>query len=623
MNRQIVPQLPSARTFQAPNVITDVGADGAVLVRSGIELPPHPPSLPHMFSETAARYPARPFMRQRCGIDGNWIEITYKEALDKARAIAQWLLNDGAQAGDVVAILSGPSIEHALVMLGTQVAGLAAAPLSVAYSLLSTDHVRLKDCVAKVSARYVFADQATPFAKALLALREHNPGLRFILGNGTVDGIAAHPLDSLTAVPVTADVDRAMADVGPLSIARVMFTSGSTGSPKATPQTHKCMVVTVAQMEALGLLDFAGEGPQHLEAMPFSHIMAGNFNFNNVIRAGGTIHIDEGKPTPALISKTIANLREVSPHFFITVPAGYAMLCDAMENDAELRQSFFKNLRYIGFGGALMPDHVAARLRRMAHATRGEEVPIFSFYGATEFLFGALQYWNSPNMHVIGLPLPQVEMKLAPVDGKHELRVRSPALMPYSGYIGESIPHGKIFDADGFYRTGDAVRWCDPARPEEGLVFDGRIAEEFKLISGTFVCVAPLRSDLLSACGSLVQEIVICGLNEEWIGALIWLNEPVARQLAGDTAAGWTRAQLARTPAVTDALKRHLARHNAGNPGSSRQVRRALVMSEPLSYDANEVTDKGTASQMIVRTRRAADVRRLYQGAAAPDLIDL
>ncbi|MEP6501723.1 MAG: AMP-binding protein [Betaproteobacteria bacterium] len=297
----------------------------------------------------------------------------------------------------------------------------------------------------------------------------------------------------------------------------------------------------------------------------------------------------------------------------MTVPAGYAMLCDAMEADASLRDGFFRNLRYVGFGGAVLPDPVAQRLRALSRAARGREIPIYSFYGATEFLFGTLQYWNSPRMDVIGLPLPAVELKLAPVDGKFELRVRTPTLMPRSGYLGASIPDEQLFDEDGFYRTGDAVRWCDDADPEQGIVFDGRVVDEFKLATGTFVCVTPLCTELLSACDPLVQHIVVCGLNEAWVGLLVWLDARATATLTGEQAAA--------------ALRERLQEHNRRNPGALRRIRRALVMSTPLSYDRNELTDKGTVSQIVTRTRRADDVRRLYDtphdGPAGADLIDL
>lgn len=599
-----------------PSIRIEQRSDGSILALSTLSLPLVAQSLPHLFEATALVYPCRIFMRQRVAPGSAWLSVTYGEARQKVRSIAQWFLDQGVQQGDVVAIISGPSISHALLMLGAQTCGMAVAPLSAGYALLSSDHAKLKRCVAQSGARYVFADDAQAFSKALGALAAQDSRLQFVVGEQADASVNATPLDVLFDTTATAAVDTAMNAITQQSLARLMFTSGSTGAPKAVPQRQACLTVTVAQSEVLGLLDFDGEGPQHLEAMPFSHIMAGNFNFNNVVRAGGTIHIDDGKPTPQLFHHTLANLREISPHFFLTVPAGYAMLCHAMEKDAGLRDKFFENLRYIGFGGAVLPDQVAARLQKLALAARGERVPIYSFYGATEFLFGAMQYWNSERMDVIGLPVPGIEVKLAPVENKLEFRVRGPTLMAPSGYLNEAIPPQQLFDEEGFFRTGDAVRWLNPQHPEQGLVFDGRIAEDFKMSTGTWVSVASLRVDVLSACDPFVSEAVICGLNQEWLGALLWLNETAVRFFLGDAGSNLSSADLTLEPRIAQALRRAIEKHNAASPGSARRLARVLIVAEPLSYDANEVTDKGNASQHMVRTLRAADIERLYAADA-------
>lgn len=615
--------MKSSRT-PIPSVSIERRPDGSTLVVSPLGMPPPAQSLPHLFEATARAYPARTFIRQRIVSGGEWRAVSYEEALLRVRSIAQWFIENGARHGDVVAIISGNSIEHALVMLGAQACGMAVAPLSAAYALLSSGYARLKRCVTQSGARFVFASDGLSYGNAISALATADERLRFIVAGRCPAGVSATDFEDLLRTVATPAVATAMAALTHQSVARLMFTSGSTGSPKAVPQRHACLVVTVAQTEALGLLDFDGEGPQHLEAMPFSHIMAGNFNFNNVLRAGGTIHLDDGKPTPQLFHHTLANLHEISPHFFLTVPVGYAMLCDAMEADAELRERFFKNLRYIGFGGAVMPEQVAARLQKLALEARGERIPMYSFYGATEFLFGAMQYWSSERTDVIGLPVPGADVKLVPVDGKLEFRVRGPTLMATSGYVGESIPHGQLFDEEGYFRTGDAVRWLDPLVPERGLVFDGRIAEDFKLSTGTWVSVASVRVEVVSACDPLVREAVICGLNETWLGALLWLNDSAVRTFLG-TSAATSSEELAVDPRLKQALRRALRAHNEAASGSARRIERALIMIEPLAPDANEVTDKGNANQRVVRTRRAKDIERLYRSdpESHPDIIDL
>ena len=580
-----------ARTPE-PSVIATTDADGVIRLRSGLELPEPARSLPHLFDSIASQFPDRPFLRQRTPA-GPWREVTYARAKRDADGLAQWLIDNGLGFGDSVSYLSAPSIEHGIAAVGVQRSGAAIAPVSVAYSLLSRDHARLRQCVASIGARVVIVDDAVRYASAMQAVADLE--VMFVAVEGSVPGLEIFYWKDVVATVPTSELTTRMGAIQPETIARIMYTSGSTGSPKPTPQPQSNLTVTVAQVEAVNLHDFGGEGPQVLEAMPFSHIMAGNFNFNNVIRAGGTIWIDDGKPTPDLFAQTIANLRDVSPHFFITVPLGYAMLCDAMEADNDLRDRFFRDLSYIGFGGAVLPQSVERRLLALSRAARGEEVPIYSFYGATEYLFGALKYWVGGSTEVIGLPLPATELKLVPNEDRYEMLVRSPTLMPRSGYIGAPEASAALFDEEGFFWTGDAVRFADPADPTKGIVFAGRLADDFKLLSGTYVSAAALRQDLLQACDPIVSEAVLCGLNEGHIGALVWI----------------------RGPAAVDELCDRIAAFNARQSGSARRIATALIMGEPLSFDNGELTDKGNVAPRVVRERRAHDVARLF--AANPD----
>lgn len=582
-----------------PSVTIDREADGVVRLGSPLPMPPVEQSLAHLFDRAAESHPDRLFMCQREGADG-WRDITYAAARRAADGLAQWLIDQGVGEGHSVAYLSAPSIEHGIAAVSVQRTGAAFAPISVAYSLLAIDHAKLKDCIAAAGARIIIVDDAVRFGPALRALA--GPGMRFIAVTGTVPDLALLRWADVVATEPTQEVARRMAQIRPDMIARIMFTSGSTGSPKATPQPHACLTISIAQVDAANLLDFNGEGPQCLEAMPFSHIMAGNYNFGNTIAAAGTIWIDDGKPTPELFQRTIANLRQVSPHFFITVPLGYSMLCDAMEADSDLRDRFFRNIRWLGFGGALMPQSVSERLAALSRAARGAEAPLYSFYGATEFLLGALKYWPGGPTDVIGLPLPGVDLKLVPIDGRYEMRMRGPTLMPRSGYLGAPGASVDLFDEEGYFRTGDAVRFADPDLPESGLVFAGRLADDFKLLSGTYVQVNALRQDFLAATETLVREIVFCGVNEDHVGALIW-----------------PRATL--TPFAREELRSLIDDFNEAQTGSARRIGTALVMTEPLAFDQGEVTDKGNAAPRVVRERRAADVARLFADPPDPAIL--
>jgi feruloyl-CoA synthase len=585
----------------SPGVLIDRRDDGSAILRSPLELPPPRRSLPHLFDEAASAHPDRVFVRQRQQPGEPWREISYAAAQRASQALAQWLIDQGLGEGDSLAVLSPASIEHAIIALGALRAGVAVAPVSPAYSLLSSDHVKLRACLANARARFAFADDAARYGRALSAIGED--GVRVITPTGAPGRAAS--FEEIVATAPGPEVAARMAAIRPETIARIMHTAGSTGAPKATPQSQANLMVTVAQMEAVGLLDFGGEAIHHLEAMPFHHIMAGNFNFANVIAAAGTISLDEGKPTPELFHHTLANLREVSPHFYITVPLGYAMLCDAMEADAGLRAAFFRNLRYMGFGGASMPSALQARLEALTLRERGEPLPLFSFYGATEYLFGALRHWPAARADIIGLPLPGAQLKLVPQQGKYELRVSSPTMMPRSGYLGAPEAAAGLFDEEGFFRTGDLVEFADPDDPAEGLLFAGRLADDFKLSSGTFVLVNALRLDLLAACSPWLREVVICGADEDVVGVLLW----------ADPAASHDLANLRRTAEAA------IRAFNARQTGSARRIGAALLMAEPLSFDAHELTDKGNASPRVVRERRAADVARLFERAGHPDVM--
>jgi len=581
----------------APSVTLDRRDDGSIILRSGLPLGPVPKSLAHVFDEQAERSPDAIFMRQR-GPNGEWQGIAYGAARRAADGLAQWLVDEGIGVGDVVSFLSEPSIVHGIAAIGVQRSGAAIAPVSVAYSLMSKDHAQLRQCVSVVGAKVVIVDDAARYAAALRALAPL--GVTIVAASGTIDGLDIIPWSEVIATARRHDVTERMEAIRSDQIARIIYTSGSTGSPKATPQPHANLNITIAQNRALGLLEFGDDPPQILEAMPFSHIMAGNFNFNNTIAAGGTIWIDDGKPTPELFAKTLANLRDVAPSYFITVPLGYTMLCQALEADSDLSRQFFSRLKFLGFGGAVLAEDVRDRLTALSIAARGKAVPIFSFYGATEYLFGTLKYWTEGGTDVIGLPLPATDLKLVPFDGRYEMRVKGPTMMPRSGYIGAPEASASLFDDEGYFHTGDAVRFADPDEPRAGLVFAGRLSEDFKLDSGTYVTVEALRLALLAACADHVSDAVICGLNRPYPSALLWLRDP------------------GKGMASRPAIEQTIAAFNTAQSGGARRIGAAIILDEPPSFETGEVTVKGNVAQRVVRERRAAEVERLYADRSDP-----
>jgi feruloyl-CoA synthase len=588
---------------KTPDVHVERRADGSILIRCGMEPMAGPRSIGHLFVERAVQFPQRPFLRQREEGQGPWRSISYGKALARVRAIAQWLLDRGLQPSDCVMILSGNSIEHALLMLAGYVSGIPVAPVSAAYSLLSTDHVKLRHCFSTLRPRVVFAHDGKQFAAALQSLRALNPDLIGI----TVNHRAAGEIEwdeVLKTEPMT--VDAALDAVNFASVAKYLFTSGSTGSPKAVVQTHGMMTALIGSQEALRdeTQDVPGEVPESLEWMPWSHISAGNIGFNSVLWNSGTLFLDDGKPTPALFPLTIRNLRDVSPQVFGSAPIAFGMLADAMEKDSALCRSFFKNLRYIAYGGATLSGPVYSRLQALAVAQTGRNIPLLTMYGATEtqgVTFGA---GSAEESGLIGSPMPGVVLKLVPNGAKLELRVKSPSVTP--GYVSDPEKTAAAWDEEGFYKLGDAAHLLDEGDPRRGLVFDGRVGEDFKLATGTWVSVGPLRGDVVRACSPYVFDAVIAGHETSYVSVLVWPAAAAMPLVGAQTADGLLSGE------ITAILAEKFRIHNAAVQGSSRQIRRFAVMAQAPSLDSGEITDKGSINQRAVLTQRHTLVTMLY-----------
>lgn len=593
---------------KAPDVSVERRADGTVILRSNHPPGEGPRSIGHLLAERAAAHPDRPYILQREPGHGPWRGVTYGEAKRAADGIAQWLLDQGLGVEDAVMVLSANSVEHALLMLGCYTAGVPIAPISPAYSLISSDHAKLKHCFATVRPKVVFAQDAAMFARAFETLRALDADLKFV----TVDGGAGTvPLAGIAATEPTSAIAAALDRIDHSTTAKYLFTSGSTGMPKGVPQTHGMFAGVIAGQEGLRAEEADPDlVPQSLEWMPWSHISAGNIGFNGVLWGGGTLYLDEGKPLPGMFETTIKNLYEVSPMVFGSAPIAFGMLVEAMERDPELRRSVFKNMRYMGYGGATLSNDVSERLQALAVAETGMRIPLTTMYGATETQGITVVHWITDRVGLIGLPLPGISLKLVPNGTKMEVRVKGPTVT--RGYHNDPEKTAAAFDEEGFYKLGDACRFIDPEDPAKGLVFDGRVTEDFKLDSGTWVSVGTLRPDLVAACSPYVLDIVVAGQDKPFAGALIWPAPAGLATLGEDP-----------LPKLTAILKDRLSAFNATAGGSSRRVGRFVVMTEPPSIDAGEITDKGYVNQRATLERRHALVDGLYANPPAPGVVSL
>ena len=582
------------QTFVAPDIASERRDDGSVLLASRHPLGEVEPSITAILRRRAAEHPDRPLAAQR-DAQGRWITLSYGDAERRSRVLAGALARLGLGPQRPLMILSGNSLEHLLVSLGAYAAQVPVMPISVAYSLMSSDHARITAIARLTEPGLVYADDAGPFGAALDALAPTVS--RVLVARGERDG--ALRLDDMVA-----DDDGPVAgEPGPDTVAKLLFTSGSTGVPKGVVNTHRMLCANQAMLQAIWPF-LADEPPILVDWLPWSHTFGGNHNLNLALFNGGTIYIDDGKPAPPLFPRTLSALTEVPPTLYFNVPAGYALLAPALENDAQLAERFFSRLRFMFYAAAALPDALAARLRRLAADVADHPVPLTSSWGTTETAPGAtsMHYLGAPT-GCIGVPIPGCTVKLAPVGDRLEIRIKGPNVTP--GYFRAPELTQAAFDEDGFYRSGDAVTLIDAADPDQGMLFDGRIAENFKLLTGTWVAAGALRTGLISAAGVL-SDAVICGQDAEYVAAMAWVNQAEARRvLAADEDVALD------DPGLREHLALSLRSLNAGG-GSASRIERLLLLAEPPSLDAGEITDKGYLNQRRTLQCRALDVARLY-----------
>jgi len=587
-----------AHLFAPPRVVAQERADGALILRSAEPLGAYAPSMAHLFRAGAEAHPERVLATQPAG-DGRR-SLRWGEARDRADAIAQALLDHGLGAERPLMILSGNSLEHLVLTLAAYTAGVPVLPISAAYSLLSSDHGRIREIAARCTPGMVFAEDAEGFGPALHALADDVP-------------VRVTDLADLERTTPTDAVERAYAALGPDTVAKLLFTSGSTGAPKGVVNTHR-MICSNQQALAQCWPFLRSEPPVLVDWLPWSHTFGGNHNLHQVVTHGGTLHIDNGRPVPALFDRTVKTLREIAPTAYYNVPAGYALLAPRLEADRELAATFFSRLRFMFYAAAALPEALWERLRVLADAVADHAVPLTAAWGTTETAPGATTaHFASARCGCIGVPLPGVTIKLVPDGDKREIRLTGPNVTP--GYHRDQVATAAAFDEEGFYRTGDAARLVDPADPARGLLFDGRLAEDFKLANGTFVRVGRLRTALVSAAGGVLADAAIAGHDGPYAAALAWVNRDEARR-AG---AGADEVPL-DDPALRGHLAAALATLNDG-AGSAARIERVLLLEEPPDMDAGEITDKGYVNQRAVLTRRAADVARLLADPPDPAVI--
>ena len=557
----------------------------------------------------ATHYPDRTFVAERCPETDAWIRVSYGEMYAAVQHLGQALLNLGLTAERPLAILSGNDIAHLKLALAAQHVGVPYAPVSTAYSLLARGYDRLAHVMQIITPGAVFVSDAQAYGKAIAAVVADDVAL--IACQGTFHRTNhTYAFDELLNTTITEAVAQHYNAIQPNTIAKFLFTSGSTSAPKAVTTTHQ-MLCANQQMLLQTFPCFGSTPPVLVDWLPWSHTFGGSHNVGIVLSNGGTLYLDDGVPTETGFARTLRNLKEISPTTYLTVPKGWDVLADALEQDEQLRDCFYKNMQFFYFAGAGLSDAVWEKLDRLSTQHCGRAIRMLSGLGMTETSPSSV-FTTGPMVGAayIGLPAPGCEIKLVPNEDKLEIRIKGPHVMP--GYWRDSQATTAAFDEEGYYCTGDAVAFCDPQRPELGLRFDGRLAEDFKLSTGTFVSVGPLRSRAILLGAPYIWDVAVCGLNQDEIGLLVFLREHETQKLLPATAPVLPLAQLCVQPQVKAYFYEFLQRLNQGVGGSSRRVSFIRLMDEAPSLDHHELTDKGSFNQRAILTRRADLIARLY-----------
>ena len=592
--------------------------DGTVYLKNKQPLGSYATRITDRLIHWALVAPTRIFMAER-GPDGEWRKLSYGEALAQVRSVATALRARGLSAERPLMILSGNDLDHAVLGLAALYAGIPYVPLSPAYSLISRDFGKLRHIIGLTTPGLVFAADGDFFGHAIAATIAAD--VEIVVRRNPLKNRRTTLLADLLATQADPAIDAAHETIGPDTVAKILFTSGSTGMPKGVINTQRMLCANQEQLRT-HFAFFRDEPPIILDWSPWNHTAGGNHNFNMVLYNGGTFYIDDGRPVPGAIEATVRNLREISPTWYFNVPRGYDALIPFLRQDEVLRRSFFKDLRILYYAAASMAQHVWDALDEIASATYGERILMLTGLGSTETAPFALSAGKGMSAAgLVGLPTAGIALKLVPSEGKLEARIRGPNVTP--GYWRQPELTAAAFDEEGYYKFGDALRFADPEDVAKGLIFDGRVAEDFKLASGTWVNVGPLRAGFIDHFAPLVQDVVIAGLGCNEIAALVFADRAACQRLCPTLAPGTPAAELFAQPELRAAFAERLNSLAAQSTGSSNRVAALLLLEEPPSLDQGEMTDKGSINQRAVLSQRADLVEELYATPPSPRVIRL
>jgi feruloyl-CoA synthase len=602
--------------FAKPSLDVERRDDGSIVVKSGIPLQDYPDAIGHHLIHWAEAAPDRLFLAERDD-QGAWRKFTYARSLDTVRAIGQYLLDHGLTADTPVMILSDNGLEHGFLTFAAMHVGIPAVPVSPAYSLMSQDHAKLKYIFDLIKPGLLFAADGAIFQKVIAALDTDGVQLVFAKNADAVE--SAISFDQIAATRPTAAVEDAFASVTPDTVGKILFTSGSTGMPKGVINSQR-MLCSNQQAMAQVWRFLEKTPPVLVDWLPWNHTFGGNHNLNLVLRNGGSLYIDHGKPAPGLVEKSVANLREIPSTMYFNVPRGFEMILPFLEQDEVLRETFFRDLQVIFYGAAALPQNLWRRLEVVAQKAGRERIFLTAGWGSTETapLVTNIHY-SIEKAGVIGLPIPGTAIKMVPNAGKMELRVKGPNIMP--AYFKNPDATADAFDDEGYYLMGDAGRFEDPDDPIRGLVFDGRTAENFKLSTGVWVHVGGLRIAVITASAPLVQDAVVTGHDRNAIGLLLFLNPAACAELSG-LAADTPLDQMVANEKVRNAIADKIRAYNKDHSASSMRIDRVMLMTSPPSIDASEITDKAYINQRAVLANRSEQVDALYEGRDGALVID-